>query len=473
MGAGVSFVPGFLSVLGESSAWAAVFGGGEYPIGLWWPPPPGQTTVGRYREISDAGFNFVIGGNGVTDNATNPPALEAAAANGLRFVLTDRKLQNIIRDSAAGTRAAGTHAAGTPSVMRFLIEQEERETPQPEVRAAAEPRAAVRQRIQELAALYGDNPALAGFSLYDEPGRNLSGILGYARRTLRELAPGELSYVNAWPSYAAPSALGTRTYPEYVDRYMDVIRPPVLSFDHYPLLADGRTTSDYFYNWAVIRRYSLRYGVPSWTFIQSLGFDGSEAGLPKRRSPDEADLLWQVNVGLAYGAKGIQYFTYWTPETGQNSSIRFGPALISASGSRTPRYRHATEVNRYLRVVGKALLDFSSESVTHARERRPPRGVEVFRRDGYIKAVYGDPVIMGRFRNPATAPSRRLLVVNRSPENAAKTGLTLAENVRGVYKLNSWTGRFERVRPSRTRAGRVVWMRIPPGGARLFLLRPR
>lgn len=468
MGAGLSFVPGFLSVVGGSSAQAATLGGGEYPIGLWWPPPPAQTTVGRYREISDAGFNFVIGGNGVVDDTTNPAALEAAAANGLRFVLTDRKLQKIIRDSTAGTRAMG---AGTPSVMRFLIEQEEREDPQPEVRAAAEPRAAVRQRIQELAALYGENPALAGLDLYDEPGRSLFGILGYARRTLQELAPREFAYVNAWPSYAAPGALGTRTYPEYVDRYMDVIRPPVLSFDHYPLLAGGRTTSDYFYNWAVIRRYSLRYNVPSWTFIQSLGFDGSRAGLAKRRSPDEADLLWQVNVSLAYGAKGIQYFTYWTPQASQNSSIRFGPALIYGNGSRTPRYRYATEVNRYLRVVGRALLDFNSESVTHARERRPPRGAEVFRRDAYIKAVYGSPVIMGTFRNPATAPSRRLLVVNRSPENAAKTRLTLADRVRGVYRLNSWTGEFERVRISRTRAGRVVWMRIPPGGARLFLLR--
>lgn len=465
MGAGLSFVPGFVSVAsGANSARAAVFEGGEYPIGLWWPPPPAQTTVERYREISDAGFNFVIGGNGVGNDAGNSMALEAAAANDLRFLLTDSQLQRTIRDSAAGTR---TMEAGTPSVMRFLLGYDE---PSVDARAAATPRELVRQRIRHLVALHGGNPAFAGLNLYDEPGRSLFGILGFARQVLREQAPGELPYVNAWPSYAAPGALEAPSYPEYLERYNEVIRSPVLSFDHYPLLSRGRTTGDYFYNWAAIRRYALRYGVPSWTYIQSLGFDGREAGLAQRRSPEEAELLWQVNVSLAYGAKGIQYFTYWTPETDQDSRIQFGPALISRDGTRTPRYRYATNVNRYLSVIGKALLDFNSESVTHAGERRPPRGVKVFRRNAYVKAAGGDRVIMGTFRNPETAPNRRLLAVNRSPVNTATARLTLTSRVRRVSVVSSWTGERQRVRLTSTREGRVLRVSLPPGGARLYVL---
>ena len=64
---------------------------GEYPIGLWWPPPPEETTVARYQEIAAAGFNFVIGGNGVTNDASIPDALGAAAANDLRLLLTDAR----------------------------------------------------------------------------------------------------------------------------------------------------------------------------------------------------------------------------------------------------------------------------------------------------------------------------------------------------------------------------------------------
>ena len=79
---------------------------GRYPIGLLWPPPPDQTTVERYQEIAAAGFNFVIGGNGVTSDSTNPGALDAAAACNLRFLLTDGKLRSIIRNSTLLARAS-------------------------------------------------------------------------------------------------------------------------------------------------------------------------------------------------------------------------------------------------------------------------------------------------------------------------------------------------------------------------------
>lgn len=466
MGAGLSFVSGFLEVLGEArgaraATQTAVSGDGEFPIGLWWPPPPAQTTVERYREISDAGFNFVIGGNGVTNDAINPTALEAAAANDLRFLLTDGKLQNIICNSTVGAR---TFEAAAPSIMRFLLGQDE---PRPDIRAAAEPRAEVRQRIQHLLELYRENPALAGLNLFDEPGRSLFGILGFAGQTLQEQAGEELPYVNVWPSYTAPSALETSSYREYLERYLGVVRPPLLSFDHYPLLSEGRITGDYFYNWAEIRRFSLRFGVPSWIFIQSVGFDGSKSGLPKRRRPDEAELLWQANVSLAYGAKGIQYFTYWTPDVPSDAPIRFGTALLSVDGRRTPLYDYAGRVNRYLSVVGKALLPLTSASVTHARERRLPRGAEAFRGDSYVRAVDGSPAILSRFWNPAGGTARYLFVVNRSFAGIARIRLTFTRRVRGVFRLESGTGEFARV----PLEDRVLRLKIPPGGARLFRLR--
>jgi hypothetical protein len=70
---------------------------GEFPIGVWWPPPPQSkdplgstfTSEQRYEQVRQAGFNFVIGGNGVTNDSSIPDALKAAETNGLRFLLTD------------------------------------------------------------------------------------------------------------------------------------------------------------------------------------------------------------------------------------------------------------------------------------------------------------------------------------------------------------------------------------------------
>ena len=186
--------------------------------------------------------------------------------------------------------------------------------------------------------LYGDHPALSGLNLYDQPSSSLFGILDFAKEVLKRRAPGELPYVDVFPSYVLPSAIGARQYEGYLDRYMSAVRPPLLCFNHYPLLAGGGITNSYFYNWATIRKFALRHGVPSWVFIQSIGIDNSAAGFADRRRPNKQELLWQVNVGLAYGAKGIQYFTYWTPVKPPDAPVRFGRALVSAGGELTPLF---------------------------------------------------------------------------------------------------------------------------------------
>ncbi len=483
MGAGLSFLPSSLAVLGARSALGAtatILSDGRYPIGLWWPPPPEQTTVYRYKQIAEAGFNFVIGGNGVGNDTENTQALDAASANGLRFLPTDSKLRNIIRGSSNRAAAATAPEAETPSLMRYLLEQEGAEGgsrsasgPSDEgtsYSAAGTPEDEVRLRIQELLDLYGGSPALAGLNLYDEPGSGLFRILEVARQALQQRAPKELPYVNVWPSYASPSALGTATYEGYLDHYMRTVHPPLLCFDHYPLLSGGGIMGDYFYNWATIRKFSLKFGVPSWVFIQSVGFDSSYSGFQDRRRPNEAEIRWQANVSLAYGGKGIQYFTYWTPKTTPDAPIRFGEALVSASGQRTALYDYARRVNAYLRVMGKALLPLVSESVVHAREERLPKGAKPFKADGYVSAVSGSPLILGRFRKPGVPDARYLFAANRSYAKAAKSRLKLSRSVRGVYRLNTGTGRFVRISPQTADGRRYLSPKLARGEARLYRL---
>jgi hypothetical protein len=273
--------------------------------------------------------------------------------------------------------------------------------------------------------------------------------------------------VNVWPSYASTSALGTATYEAYLDQYMLKVAPPVLSFDHYPLLENG-ITADYFYNWAEIRRRALGAGVPSWGFIQSVDFGGS--GLLRRRRPDERELLWQVNVGLAYGAKGVQYFTYWTPDPPPDAPIWFGQALISREAQRTSLYYAAGRVNAYLRVIGGRLLSLLSESVVHAGERNLPRGARAFRKDTYVTSRSGSPVILSRFRNPSGSADRHLLVVNRSFRKEADARLKLAARLNRVYEVDRATGDYARVR-LRGDPSRYLRVRLAPGAARLYLLR--
>jgi hypothetical protein len=479
-GVGVSFMPAFLAGLGGASSAKTlttgkppIFSGEQYPIGLWSPPPPTETTEERYQEIAAAGFTFVVGGNGIQDDSTNTAALEAATATNLKFLLTDRTFRKKIRDSTAGANVASANVASahqggaTPSLLRQTIANGKprpstsRATPEITAESTSDPREEVRLRIKRLLNLYAEYPALAGLNLYDEPSRDLFGIVGYAREVLRGLAPNELPYANVWPSYASNSALGTSNYEEYLRLYLSEVAPPLLCFDHYPLLEGTGITSDYFYNWAVIRRYALQAGIPSWAFILSADFGGEGASISKRRRPNEAEILWQISVSLAYGAKGIQYFTYWTP-----AATHFGEALVSRDGVLTPLYNYARRANNYLRVVGKVLLSLKSDSVVHANEEPLPHGATAFKADRYVRSTSGSPMILGKFRKPTAGTDRYLLAANRSFAKEAKTKITLSGSVRKVLELDSQTGTFASVAQQGT-----LKLRIAPGGARLYLLR--
>ncbi|MGH3088136.1 MAG: hypothetical protein ACRDSJ_12550 [Rubrobacteraceae bacterium] len=463
-GAGIGLaLPGSLAIFGASEVRAAeILGDGKFPIGAWWPPPPEETNDDRYAEIAEAGFNFVIGGNGVGNDEATAAALTAASANDLRFILMDGRLRNLINGSA-GARSTSS-GSETESPMRLLRESEE---PQRVSAASSDPEK-VRERIRELVDLHGSSPALVGINLFDEPGRSLFEALRRTSLDLRELSDGLLPYVNVWPSYASPAALETSSYAKYLAQYTSIVEPPLLSFDHYPLLSGKKITRDYFFNWAKVRSRALRANIPSWVFIQSVDFDGAAVRLAPRRRPSRADLLWQINVSLAYGAKGIQYFTYWTPE---GSRVPYGQALISKSGTRTPLYDYARSVNDYLQSIGQFLLPMRSVSVVHAKNR--PRGATPFRPDPFVRAVGGGASILGSFVRPGGARDRYLLVVNHSPDRATRVRLSMSPRVSGVFRFNAAKGRF--ANPVRRRGGRAIRLpiKLGPGAAQLLLLRRR
>ena len=484
LGAGLSLLPGSMFPAGIGQAQTvggpAILSDGRYPIAAWWPPPPvpntnpdpAAETARRYVELAGANFNTVIGGNGVGNERANRLALDACEANDVRLVLADNELSNAIK-GVSSTQGAQAQAQEEPDgVLQALTEQDSQQDVQAQ---AVANRAAITQRLLEIrdgtaeSPGFGGRPGLAGIFLYDEPGRTLFADLKFAREEVERIFGGdELPYVNAWPSYASPrNALQAPSYQDYLTSYNDVIAPPFLSFDHYPLLTDERITPDYFYNHAVIRRFAQRYGVPSWGFIQSMGFDGRGIGLAPRRSPDEAELFWQINVALAYGVKGIQYFTYWTPDNA--TGIRFGNALITRAGARTPLYAYATRANEYLEATGGQLLPLVSEAVVHFGERTLPRGTVPFRPDAFVRAMAGSPAILSRFQNPTIANERYLLVTNRSPNAGAQTRLTISDLVQSVEEFDPVTRTYGPVTIQPTQP-RYLTVRTGPGRARLYRL---
>ena len=119
----------------------------------------------------------------------------------------------------------------------------------------------------ELDALIGrvrKHPAFYAYHLFDEPPAkffpDLARIVGY----LRDRDPEHLAYINRLPTYANNEQLGTpgakvEAYTEHLRRYVDVVRPSLLSYDNYQLTNSG-DSPDYFLNLAFMRGKAVATG---------------------------------------------------------------------------------------------------------------------------------------------------------------------------------------------------------------------
>ena len=264
----------------------------------------------------------------------------------------------------------------------------------------------------------------------------------------RELAPGLLPYINLFPS----------DDPAYYRDFVDVVKPSLISFDRYPLLSEGREDANYFHNWAIVRDAALHGDIPSWVFIQTLAYNN-------HREPTAAELLWQVNISLAYGAKGIQYFTYWTPEAARGEG--FGPALITVDGRRTPRYAAAQKINTtWLHQVGRELKPLVSESVAHANETPLPNGAV-----GFTPDQPGHPA--SPVARSSSAPSARAtppppIAGCWSP--TAPTAPAPAPSSRRASRRSRPSALRARTRPTRPSRSAPVPFDLAPGAATLVKL---
>ncbi|WP_152360995.1 hypothetical protein [Microlunatus speluncae] len=370
--------------------------GEEFPIGLYWPPPPYQTTLARYQEIKNAGFTFLVGGNYLYDAFITRRAMGFAGQVGLKYLeANDLRLSSLMRLAKLTDDGAGELEYSTAETRKLL---------------------------QAAVDVYKPQASFAGFNFWDEP-TTPQAIENVARgiRMLREIAPNVFPYVNL--------ERGISMNPTRLAAFVEQVDPPVISFDHYPLF-NGSIDQTWYADWASVRQAGLDFDLPTWTYllaVEHLNY----------RSPTEAELLWQTNVSLAYGCTGILYFTYWTPEAARGEGFAEGDgALITLAGERTARYQAAKKINSgWLSRVGRQLKPLTSESIGVANLLdHPPNGLPAFAPGDYIKETWGDPLIIGRFGSAADDDHRWFLVVNYALDAKATGRVNFGSDVATVER---------------------------------------
>jgi hypothetical protein len=278
-----------------------------------------------------------------------------------------------------------------------------------------------------------DSRALMGYMIADEPAAGSFPEMAKAIEQVRKLKPGKLGYVNLFPNYAPAWTFGGPTYDDYLRGFIEVAKPDVLSMDHYPVMRPNRDSRpDYRANLESCRTQSLKAGIPFWNYFASMP-------LFEHLDPTEAQLRWQIFSSIAYGAKGVLYFCYWTP---RGPGFAKGGAVISAEGVPTRHFDEARRINAELKNWGPTLMKLKNTgayyiATTNATAIPATSGLT------NLAGINGDPVanyIVGTFETDDH--QRAIVIVN---DSYSFTGwLTLKFDVPNsrVLELSKETGQL-------------------------------
>jgi sialidase-1 len=329
-----------------------------------------------------------------------------------------------------------------------------------------------RQQLDALIDRVKGHPALEAYYLGDEPGEGAFPGLGRLVAYLRRRDPAHLAYINLYATYATQEQLrvgadpaerarvgipqnfagaGTgdrtvRAYRAYLKKFVREVQPDLLSYDHYHFLRDG-DGAQYFLNLALVREAAREAHRPFLNVIQA----GTAETVWRR--PGAAEVRFLAFTTLAYGGRGVSYFTYWgTPADGG----------LYQDGEPSPLARDVAVVNAELARLGPTLLALDSVGVSHTAPL--PYGTEAAPADAPVQVTGGGKFVLGLFGRGGKGTA--FLVVNRSYRREAEAVLKVTLPGKQVQELDRRTGRWGEGEP--LGADRAVKVRLGPGDGRLF-----
>jgi hypothetical protein len=390
-------------------------------ISYWCGPPKEETNLERIKEIAECGFTVAQ-----APDLWEPPSEEQVKFNlkfldlcqqaGIKAFIFDG---NVWKDGDWGL----TNPADIPKIEKNL---------------------------DGMIANYSQHPALMGFVLGDEMGYGSHPRLALLTQYLLKNDPTHLPYYNNLPSYAAGNP---RSYEREVAAYLKTVKPALFSWDAYWQLSRGDDENYYWENLEMVRRQCLKAKTPFNQIIVSLKHMGY-------RECREADLRWQVWTSLAYGSRGIQYFTYChVPVMTEGDA----PGLLTKDFKRDVKWFQVQKINHRIAKLGPTLVKLTSTGVYNTEPL--PIGTTPLLPEAPVKKIEGGDMVIGCFTN--AAGKVYILPVNRSRMDRRTFMLTLDGKAASASEISQDTGELLAAAPLKDN---VLEVELTAGEGRLFLL---
>jgi len=294
----------------------------------------------------------------------------------------------------------------------------------------------IRSKMRDLAQLVERHTTVVGFFLRDEPRAPAMPGLGRVANMLREVVPDTWPYVNLLAAYASPARLGAADYESYVRKLVEAVHPPFISYDNYSLV-EGEMRDFFCTNLEIVRRVSLEAKISFWNCVLANAHWNV-------MEPSDATFNIQVYSTLAYGGRGIEYFTYFTPR-----QENYRMAAIDPFGYRTPTWDMMRRVNYQIHALAPALIRLRSTGVYHSPE--VPTGCRPLADSPLVKDVemltpsivpmIRPRFLVGEFEDPQGRPY--LMIVNKDLRYSFLYHPVFKKEVRKTFRISPYSGQEE------------------------------
>lgn len=276
-----------------------------------------------------------------------------------------------------------------------------------------------------------------------------------------------MGYTNLLPYYnnLTGNEDNDALYQAYLDKYIADFAPKMISYDYYPFPSFGEDDyKRYYRNLRIVRDTAKANDMPFWTYIQ---VGAAEKGF---YVGTEAEMRWNVNTSLAYGAKGIQYYTLiqtygtakWYKED-QPGVFNFNNAgVIAANGRPTQYYPYVKRINQQIMAVDEVLVNADFEKVLAVGLTAQLHTGEDATKYGSIKTINAtdltNGLVIGCFNYKG---KEAYYIVNNSMEGENTATLTLDD----TYSISAIAKDVNEVTTSNTYS-----VTLAAGDARLIVL---
>lgn len=286
--------------------------------------------------------------------------------------------------------------------------------------------AEIERRVRALTDRCANHPATFGYYLRDEPPSTDYPNLARWANAFRKADPDALPYINLFPNYVSLDAMKSwdlTGYEDYIEKFVEIVKPPFISYDHYALMEDGTLRYGYFQNLETVRAAALKHNLPFWNIVLSNShFQYAE--------PSPAGFRFQAYTTLAYGGRGISYFTYLSPESG---NYRLAP--LDQFHHKTPTWDMLRNVNLQIQKLVPVYIQLKSVNVFHHPEVPDLcRGLDT---SAHVKSIEGGNFVVGEFEGPEKEPY--IMVVNKDLHKSFPFGVSFKETG-DIYMINPYTG---------------------------------